>query len=100
MRLDYAMRALALLSTIVLSPVRIDSRLTGEPRVDRIEPAAAKPGAAVTGFGVNLNRSHVEDLILIRGDMFILTRIIEQQDNLIRFRIPRALAAGQYRLVL
>jgi hypothetical protein len=73
MRLDYVVRIVWLLATV---------------------------GELVTGFGANLERSSVVDLILGSADTTALARIVEQQENLIRFRIPSSLAAGRYRIVL
>jgi hypothetical protein len=73
MRLDYVVRIVWLLATV---------------------------GELVTGFGANLERSSVVDLILGSADTTALARIVEQQENLIRFRIPISLAAGRYRIVL
>jgi hypothetical protein len=100
MRLDSAVRLVSLLIAFVPKPVSVDPHVSSLPRVDRVEPATAKPGALVTGFGVNLMRSCVQDVILSREATTALTQIHEQQENLIRFRIPRSLAAGHYRLVL
>jgi len=73
MRLDYVVRIVWLLATV---------------------------GELVTGFGANLERSSVVDLILGSADTTALARIVEQQENLIRFRIPSSLAAWRYRIVL
>lgn len=100
MRLDYAVSLVSLLVTLVPTQASVDPQSNSLPRVDRIEPATAKPGVLVTGFGVNLRRSRVVDLILSRGDATALAHIVAQDENLIRFRIPRSLAAGQYRIVL
>jgi hypothetical protein len=64
--------------------------------VDRLEPAAAAPGSAVTALGANLGRSRVLELILINEDQSSLTHIFEQTDALIRFRVPRSLRPGRY----
>jgi hypothetical protein len=95
MRLDYVVRILWLLATVVLSPVSVNLQWTSLPGVDRVEPAAARPGELVTGFGANLDRSSVVDLVLGSPDTTALARIVEQHDNLIRFRIPSSLAAGR-----
>jgi hypothetical protein len=100
MRLDYAMRVVSLLATVALSPARVDRQPIELSRVERVEPAAAKAGAIVTAFGVNLNRSRVVDLILSQGDMIMLAHIVEQRDELIRFRIPRSALSAKYRIAL
>jgi len=99
MRLDLVMRVVLLLATVGLSP-NIDRGSTSRPRVDRIEPQAGKPGALLMAMGVNLDRSRVLDLILSNSERTALTRIVEQSPSSIRFRIPRSLAPGQYRVVL
>ncbi len=100
MRLDHAMRVVSLLATAILSPVSVDRQARNVSRIDRIEPAAVRAGAYVTALGVNLNRSRVVDLILSGADTVSLARIVEQQDTIIRFRVPGSIAAGRYRIVL
>jgi hypothetical protein len=100
MRLDLAVRLVILLATVALSSINIDRGPTSRPRVDRIEPQTAKPGALVLASGINLDRSRVLDLILSNSEGTALTRIVEQSEMLIRFRIPQSLAPGQYRVIL
>jgi hypothetical protein len=90
----------SLLATVVLSPVSIDRGVGTRPRVDRIEPQAAKAGAVVVAWGANLDRSRVGDLMLSNSQRIALTRIIEQSDAVLRFRIPPNLAPGRYQIVL
>src|SRR5262249_5113090 len=72
------------------------------PRVYRVEPSAAKPDSIVTAFGVNLDRSHVLELMLnsVDSDSCALTHILEQGEDQIRFRIPKSPTAGRYSIVL
>ena len=100
MRLDLTMRMTFLLATVALSSVNIDRWPTSRPRVDTIEPQAAKPGALVLASGVNLDRSRVLDLILSNPERTALTRIVEQSEVSILFRIPQSLAPGQYKVIL
>jgi hypothetical protein len=100
MSIDYAVRAASLLAIAAISPVGVDRHPMSFPQLDRVEPSVAKPGVLVTGFGANLNQSRLVDLVLSRPETAALCRIIEQQENLIRFRIPSSLPAGQYRIVL
>ena len=100
MRLDLVMRMVSLLATVVLSPVSIDRGPAFRPRVDRIEPQAAKPGAVVVASGANLDRLRVVDLMLSNSGRSALTRIIQQSDVAIRFHIPHNLAPGRYQIML
>jgi len=101
MRLDYAMRIAPLVAAALLSPASIDRhQFRDRPRVDRVEPSAAKPGAVLAAFGVNLDRSQVTELMLSGQDVVALTHIVEQQEDMIRFRIPRSVMAGRYNILL
>jgi hypothetical protein len=100
MRLDCAVRVASLLAIVTISPAGVDRHPISLPQVDWVEPSVARPGALVTGFGANLNQSCLVDVVLSRPDTTALSRIIEQQENLIRFRIPSSLKTGQYRIVL
>ena len=98
MRLDYVMRIVSLLGTAIVSPVSIDRH--DPPLVDRVEPNVTRPGAVVTAFGANLDRSRVQELILSSPESIALVHIVEQQEDRIRFEIPRAPAARRYSIVL
>jgi hypothetical protein len=100
MRVDLAMRVLSLLATAVLSPVGVDHGLTVRPRVDQVVPPCAKPGVVVTALGANLDRSRVMDVILTNSDRTALASVVAQSEDSIRFRIPHALAPGQYKIAL
>jgi hypothetical protein len=91
------------LAAVVLSLLGLDRGMASHPRVDRIEPEAAKAGALVTAFGVNLDRSRVHELILANVDrvaLTSLTHMVDQSDVFIQFRVPRTLAPGQFRVEL
>jgi hypothetical protein len=98
MRLGLAIPVLAIAAG-ALTMARVD-REALSPRVDRVEPAAAAAGAVVTAYGANLGRTRVLELILTNEQQSALTQILEQSDERIRFRVPRSLSEGDYRIEL
>jgi hypothetical protein len=100
MFLHSGLRILALMATPALFSVNVDQGLGERPHLTGIVPQAAAPAAVVTAFGFNLDRSNVAELILEGSDGTIMTHIVEQQPDLIRFRVPRSLEPGLYRIVL
>ena len=70
------------------------------PRLAVLDPQTAAPGEIVTAHGANLDRSRVAELVLEGSDATILAHIVEQRQELIMFRVPQSLKAGQYRIVL
>jgi len=70
------------------------------PRIDRVEPGAARAGGLVTIYGQSLDRSAVADVLLSDGDCVALTRILDQSATRIRVRLPRMLEPGKYSILL
>ena len=69
-------------------------------RIDRVDPAKARPGDIVMIYGRGLERSKIADVLLTDGDHSALTHIVDQSDTSIRVRLPRMLEAGSYSIVL
>jgi hypothetical protein len=69
-------------------------------RIDRVEPAKARPGDIVMIYGRGLERSKIADVLLTDEDHSALTHILDQSGTLIRVRLPRMLEPGFYSIVL
>ena len=100
MVLQSGLRILTLVIAPALLSVSIDRDITERPRIMSIYPQKAAPAEIVKGYGVNLDQSHVAELLLEGTDGTTLTHIIEQRPDLIRFRVPIILRPGEYRVIL
>lgn len=69
-------------------------------RVTRLEPDSGSPEDIVTAYGERLDSSRVGDVSLSGGNVQALVRIIQQEETLIRFRIPTMLTPGTYIVVI
>jgi hypothetical protein len=94
------LRLVALLGVSLSSPGNIGREPRDIPHVDRVEPDVVQTGDVVTAFGNYLDWSHVADVLLTDGDVVALTRIVEQESDFLRFRMPRSLAPGRYSVLL
>lgn len=94
------LRMVVLLGVGLGSPGNIGHEPRGIPHVDRVEPDVVQTGDVVTAVGKYLDWSHVADVLLSDADVVALTHIVEQEDDFLRFRIPRSLASGRYSVLL
>lgn len=100
MILHSGLRIVALVVAPALFSLNVDRNLTEHPRIIHIDPQKAAPAEVVMAYGVNLDRSHVAELILEGSGGATITHIVEQAADLIRFRVPVMLEPGEYRIVL
>jgi len=100
MLLHSGFRIVALLVAPALFSLNLDRDMSDHPRVRSIEPQVAAPGEIVAARGSNLERARVAELMLVGSEGTTVTHIIEQQTELIRFRVPMMLDPGVYRIVL
>jgi len=100
MFMNFAVRIVALVVAPAFFSVSADQTWLERPRVIRLEPQMVAPAEIVTAYGVSLDRSRVEELLLANPEITALTHIVEQSPDLIRFRVPLSLEPGSYRVVL
>jgi len=92
---------IALLLTAVYADSWIDNpaRLS-PPRISALEPDGGRPGDVITAHGHSLDRSRVEDLSLTAQERYLLVHILDQEETLIRFRIPASATPGRWTIVI
>lgn len=100
MLLQTGLRVLFLVVAPAIFILNIGGGPSQRPRLSSIEPHVAAPGEIVMAHGANLDRSRVAELILQGNERAPMVQIVEQRPDLIRFRVPRLLDPGQYRIVL
>ena len=100
MTLNSAVRISVLVLAPALFSASIDRDARQRPSVSHIEPQVVAPAEIVTAYGVNLDRSRVEELILANPERTAITHIVQQWPDLIRFRVPPSLEPGEYQIVL
>ena len=94
------LRIVALIGVSLSSPGNVGREPCDIPHVDRVEPDVVQTGDVVAAFGNYLDWSHVADVLLTDADVVWLSHIVEQGSDFLKFRIPRSLAPGRYRVVL
>ncbi len=75
-------------------PASAQSRLTG------VDPLNGKSGDLVAAAGENIDKAKVVELYLTDGTKDWKVQIIEQTDSQIKFKVPGAVKAGRYALMI
>ncbi len=79
---------------------RSDPGVTVQSRILRLDPDAARPGEIISAYGEQLDESKVEALFLSDGECTAIVTILQQNQVMIRFRIPAMMPSGKYTLLL
>src|SRR5215469_12776406 len=66
------------------------------PRITGLDPLTAKVGDVVTATGEALGSAVVDELYLTSGGEDLKVEIVEQTDNLIKFRVPAGIKSGRW----
>jgi hypothetical protein len=61
-----------------------------------LDPNSGKPGGLIAAHGDHLDQKYVGELWLRREGFAAMTRIVDQNPNVIRFRIPASTPTGWY----
>ena len=88
------------LFALCASVIRSDPGVPAGSRILRLDPDSGKPGDMISAYGDQLDQSKVEALLLSDGECAALVTIVQQNQVMIRFRIPAQLPSGRYRLVI
>jgi hypothetical protein len=88
------------LFALCASVIRSDPGVPVGSRILRLDPDSGKPGDIISAYGEQLDQSKVEALLLSDTKCAALVTIVQQNQVMIRFRIPAQLPGGRYRLVI
>jgi hypothetical protein len=77
-----------------------DARSSQRPRVSWLEPNTAKPSGLIAAYGEHLGQKSIGELWLRNEGCRAMTKIIEQKENVIKFRIPALMPSGWYAVSL
>src|SRR5262245_40075425 len=89
-----------ILSGLGATVMRSDSGVPVGSRILRLDPDSGRPGDIISAYGEQLDESKVEALFLSDGECTALVSIAQQNQEMIRFRIPAMLPSGRYRRVI
>ncbi len=70
------------------------------PQVSGMSPKAAKPGQVLDVTGVSLDVSKIEEVYLTDHKFDMRVKVLEQNDKLIKFRVPPFAKPGRMQLLL
>lgn len=85
---------------LLLVAVASISMLAQVPQMSRVTPKTAKPGDVLSVTGVSLDKTKVEDLFLTDHKFDMKVKILEQDENIIRFRVPPFAKPGRMQLLV
>ena len=94
---------LVVVALILISPVPLwcgDEPVTGVPTMREVVPAAATPGTVVLVTGENLDRLHVAEVYLTRGNNDVKVQLTAQAKAELKFKVPADLENGRYGITL
>jgi len=68
-------------------------------QITSVDPLTAKAGDAVSAKGQGLGATNVDELYLTSGAEDVKVEILEQSDQVIRFKVPTGLKSGRWTLM-
>lgn len=69
-------------------------------RINSVEPGSGKTGDMIDAAGDAVNAAIVEELYLTDGTNDFKVQIVEQNEKLIKFKVPDKVKAGRYSLMI
>ena len=69
-------------------------------RISSVDPGSGKIGDIIGAAGEAIDASKVEELYLTDGTNYIKVLIVEQNDSMIKFKIPAKIKPGRYSLMI
>lgn len=72
----------------------------GMPKMATVEPATGKVGTDMTISGENLDKKQVAEIYLTDGKNDVKLPVTEQTATTIKFKVPPAVKAGRFSLML
>ncbi len=69
-------------------------------RINSVEPGSGKTGDTIDAAGDAVNATMVDELYLTDGTNDFKVQIVEQNDKMIKFKVPEKVKAGRYSLMI
>lgn len=91
-----------LVTAVTVAAVGSDNkdRPTGVPLLSTVQPEQGKAGDLITAVGDYLDRSRLKELFLTNSDGDLQVEIVDQNEKLVKFKIPAKAAPGRYSLTV
>ena len=70
------------------------------PQVNGMSPKSAKPGQVLDITGISLDASKIDEVFLTDHKFDMRVKVLEQNDKLIKFRVPPFAKPGRLQLLL
>ena len=70
------------------------------PQVSGMSPKSAKPGQVLDITGISLDASKIDEVFLTDHKFDMRVKVLEQNDKLIKFRVPPFAKPGRMQLLL
>ena len=70
------------------------------PQVSGMSPKSAKPGQVLDITGISLDASRIDEVFLTDHKYDMRVKVLEQNDKLIKFRVPPFAKPGRMQLLL
>ena len=94
---------LSLIAVVVVALFSFPLMLSAQasfPRMTMVDPMTAKAGDVVSASGENLDKDNVSEVFLTDNKSDFKVQITEQAATAIKFRVPEAVKAGRFGLVI
>lgn len=91
----FMLTLIALAGLLLFAP-----KLRAETRITGVDPLTAKTGDSVSAIGEGIDNANVATLYLTNGTDDVKVEIIEQNEKLIRFKIPSGVKPGRWALMI
>ena len=102
MRVSYFAACLVVgLTALIVAPQAMSAQPADKatPMIKTVTPEVAQIGQVVTGEGVAL-KSRVTDVYLTNGMKDFKVVLVEQTENMLKFKVPNGIPPGRYRLMV
>jgi hypothetical protein len=94
--MTFTLRVIAIAS-LLLYPVAVNAQNT---MISSVDPLTAKVGDSVNAQGQGLAANKVDQMYLTNGTDDIRVEIVDQQDKVIKFKVPAGIKSGRWALMI
>jgi hypothetical protein len=87
-------------ATLILSGLLLTAPANAQSNITSVDPATAKAGALVSASGSGIDAGNVDALYLTNGKDDIQVAISEQNEKVIKFKVPDGVKPGRWALMI
>jgi len=89
-----------LLVLVLLTACFVSAGSDPAPQMDTLSAKNAKPGDVIDISGIGLNDKNVDEVYLTDHKFDMRVKLLEQKDNLIKFRVPPFAKPGRMQILV